>query len=109
LSGVLQSSKTWKIKVDLETRFSIVGPQDKKIVLIELTVPWEERCDETYEPKSAKYTQFTEDCRKKGWKAWLFPVEVGTRGFPAKSMRKMLTETGITGHKKAGHPLRQSS
>ena len=32
-------------------------PQDKKIVLIELTVPWEERCDEAYERKAAKYTQ----------------------------------------------------
>jgi len=65
-------------------------------VLIELTVSLEERCDEAYKRKAAKYTQLTEDCGEKGWKAWLFPVEVGTRGFPAKSMRKMLTELGIT-------------
>ena len=77
-----------------------MGPQDKKIVLIEMTVPWEERCDEAYERKAAKYTQLTEECRKKGCKAWLFPVEVGTRGFPAKSMWKMLTELGITGQQK---------
>ena len=61
------------------TRYSIVGPQDKKIVLIELTVPWEERCGEAYERKEAKYTQLTEECRKKGWTAWLLPVDVGTR------------------------------
>jgi len=71
------------------------APQDKKIVLIELTVPWKERCNEAYE-RTAKYTQLTEDCRKNGWKAWLFPVEVGTRRFPAKSMWKILTELGIT-------------
>jgi len=44
------------------------APQDKKNVLIELTVPWEERCNEAYERKVAKYTQLTEDCRKKDGK-----------------------------------------
>jgi hypothetical protein len=48
------------------TKHSIIPPPDKKIVLIELTVPWEERCDEAYERKSAKYTQLTGDCIKKG-------------------------------------------
>jgi hypothetical protein len=78
-SGVL----TCEMRVDLEKRLVfpefvqttlrpdivLLAPQGKKIVLIELTVPWEERCDEAYERKSAKYTQLTEDCRKKGWKA----------------------------------------
>jgi len=37
---------------------------------------------------------------EKGMKVWLFPVEVRTRGFPAKSMWKMLTELGITGQQR---------
>jgi len=69
-------------------------------VFIELTVPREERCDEAYKRKAAKYTQLTEDCRKKGWTAWLFPEEIGTRDFPAMSMWKNLTELGITGQQR---------
>jgi len=88
------------VQTTLRPDIVLWAPQDKKIVLIELIVPWEERCDEAYERKAAKYTQLTEECRKKGCKAWLFPVEVGTRGFPAKSMWKMLTELGITGQQR---------
>jgi len=76
-SGVLQSLKILEMRVDLEKRLifptvvqtairpDIVlwAPQDKKYVLIELTVPWEERCDKAYERNSAKYNQLTEDCR----------------------------------------------
>lgn len=33
----------------------------------------------------------------RGWQAWLFPVEVGCRGFPAKSVWRMFTAIGLTG------------
>ena len=71
--------------------------QGKKVIAIELTVPWEERCDEAHERKACKYAQLMEECRQKGWSAWLFPVEVGCRGFPAKSLWRTLTALGITG------------
>ena len=38
------------------------------IVMIELTVPWETRCDVAHERKKAKYPQLQEDCKAKGWK-----------------------------------------
>ena len=47
----------------------------KKIILIELTVPWEEGCEQAFERESAKYQDLLHDCRGKGWQAWLFPVE----------------------------------
>lgn len=61
----------------------------KKIILTELTVPWEEGCEQALERKSkyqinAKYQDLLHDCRGKRWKMWLFPVEVGCRGFNAQ-------------------------
>ncbi|RXN07805.1 hypothetical protein ROHU_035438 [Labeo rohita] len=40
------------------------------------------------------------DCRGKGWQAWLFPVEVGCRGFPAQSVWRMLTAIGVRGRER---------
>jgi len=75
----------------------IWSPKDKKLVMIELTVPWETRCDEAYERKMGKYTELQEQCRQRGWSAWLFPVKIGCRGFPAQSVWRMLSNLGIKG------------
>ena len=65
--------------------------------MLELTVPWEDRIEEAYERKKAKYSDLQEQCREKGWKVWLYPVEIGARGFPAQSLWKMFSALGITG------------
>ncbi|CAC5354859.1 unnamed protein product [Mytilus coruscus] len=57
----------------------------------------EERCEEAYQRKKEKYTELMTTCRERGWKAWLFPVEVGCRGFPAQSVWRMLQAMGIIG------------
>ena len=109
--GVLATAQSWEMKVDLERKLQfpdvvqttlrpdivVWSSHGKKIVVIELTVSWEERCDEAYERKAAKYAELMEECRRKGWSTWLFPVEVGCRGFPAASVWKMFTALGITG------------
>ena len=89
-SGILDQAKDWQLKVDLDRklRFPEVVPTNlrpdmvlwstamKKIVIIELTVPWEERCGEANERKRAKYDELMAECRGKGWQTWSFPVEV---------------------------------
>ncbi len=47
----------------------------------------------------------------KGWQAWLFPVEVGCRGFPAQSVWRMLTAIGVTGkeRKTAAHRMGEAA
>ena len=37
-----------------------------KIIIIELTVPWEERCGEANEQKRAKHDELMTECRGKG-------------------------------------------
>ncbi|XP_066299893.1 uncharacterized protein [Branchiostoma lanceolatum] len=110
-NSILQKAKSWDLRVDLGRRLhfpSVVhtrlrpdavlwSEEGKKIVLIELTVPWEERCEEAYERKKNKYQDLLQECRDKGWQAWLFPIEIGCRGFPAQSVWKMMTALGIAG------------
>ena len=52
---------------------------------------------EAYERKMAKYQELAEACSKKGCKTWVFPVEVGCRGFYAQSLTRMLRAVGIRG------------
>ncbi len=41
----------------------------KQVVLLELTVPWEEWMEEARERKKAKYAALVAECRENGWKA----------------------------------------
>ena len=70
-SGILDKASDWQVDVDLDRklRFPEIVPTNlrpdmvlwsatmKKIVIVELTVPWEERCGEANERKRAKYDQ----------------------------------------------------
>ena len=69
----------------------------KRVVLIELTVPWEEKIEEANERKRRKYQELEEDCKSKGWSTWCQPVEVGCRGFAGQSVWKTLGLAGVLG------------
>ncbi|XP_068595260.1 retrovirus-related Pol polyprotein from type-1 retrotransposable element R2 [Brachionichthys hirsutus] len=111
---LLQTAPSWEMRVDLGRKLQfpqvvqtplrpdvvIWSDEAKKIILIELTVPWEDGCSEASERKASKYQDLVQQCRDKGWQAWLFPVEVGCRGFPAQSVWKMLTALGIIGRER---------
>ncbi|KAK3088588.1 hypothetical protein FSP39_020919 [Pinctada imbricata] len=72
----------------------------KKLIAIELTVHWEEICQEAHERKALKYADLMADCRQQNWCAWLFPVAIGRRGFPATSVWKLLSALGMVGRDK---------
>ena len=121
----LDESDCWEMKVDLGKQLVfpnvvhttqrpdivIWSPNDKKLVMVELTVPWETRCEEPLERKMGKYTELQEQCRSRGWSTWLFPVEIGCRGFPAQSVWRTLGRFGIKAgdRKRAVGKLRQAA
>ena len=102
-TSIIDESDCWEMKVDLgkqlvfpniihtAQRPDIVlwSPNDKKLVIVELTVRWDTRCEEPLERKMGKYTELQEQCRSRGWSTWLFPVEIGCRGFLAQSLWRM--------------------
>ena len=71
------------------------------MVIIELTVPTEERIGVTTELKTARYEDnVAKAAELKGWRTIIYAVEVGCRGFPAPSMGRMLKEIGYEGRLK---------
>lgn len=71
--------------------------------IIELTVPWESSAAEAYERKKLRYTDLAEDAQQRVWRARVYPVEIGCRGFVAASSIRVLKDLGIQ-----GQPLRQT-
>lgn len=77
------SAAEWDMRVDLrrqlvsrgdyhlnsQTRHSLVVQINKEVVLLELTVPWNERMEEAHERKLGKYQPFIHKGQEVGWRA----------------------------------------
>ena len=70
---------------------------DLNVLLIELTVPWEENREESHERKKNQYETLRADCVEKGGICHVIPIEVGCRGFLRHSVISFLSKIGITG------------
>ncbi|XP_073720025.1 uncharacterized protein [Misgurnus anguillicaudatus] len=114
-SGLLNTAQDWQMKVDLckQLKFPqhvvntslrpdivLVSEATKNLVMLELTVPWEDQMEEAFERKRAKYECLVNDCHNQGWKARCLPVEVGCRGFAGQSLYRAYTALGITGERR---------
>ena len=109
--GIIPSAKDWKLQTDLGKQLVFPGhiaitakrpdiilysDETKQVVLLELTVPWETRIEEAYERKKKSYEELRSDRCNNGWTCWVFPVEVGCRGFPSQSLLNTAKQLGIT-------------
>ncbi|XP_035990671.1 uncharacterized protein LOC118562404 [Fundulus heteroclitus] len=113
--GLLYTASDWQLQVDLgkQLRFPqhiatttlrpdmiMTSQSSKHLIILELTVPWEENIEEANERKRAKYQELVEECRGAGWKTFYEPIEVGCRGFAGRSLCKVLSRLGIVGASK---------
>ena len=69
----------------------------KKVIMWELSVPWEENMESTHKRNIAKYEPLVEQCQMNGWQAICQAVEVRCHRFNAKSMSKALSSISISG------------
>ncbi|XP_067284127.1 uncharacterized protein [Pseudorasbora parva] len=114
-SGLLATARDWELKADLGKQLKfpeavatstlrpdmlLISETSKQIVLLELTVPWEDRIEEANERKRAKYAELVEECRNNGWRARCEPIEVGCRGFAGQSLCRAYNILGIIGASK---------
>lgn len=72
---------------------------EKHVLLVELTVPWEQGIQEVYERKKLQYTNLVAEFQEKGWGATTYPVEVGCRGFASLSTSRLLRDISFTAAK----------
>ncbi|CAJ1066394.1 hypothetical protein F2P79_020824%2C partial [Xyrichtys novacula] len=102
----------WDMRVDLDRQLHVpveitttsfrpdivVGlTKAKSVLLIELKIPAEEGIEAAYERKKAKYSELAAECQEAGWKATIYPVEVGCRGYEGLSTTRLLRDVGVTG------------
>jgi hypothetical protein len=78
----------------------------RRVVLIELTVPMEDRLTESATIKTAKYQELVNDISSNNWRCDLFTVEVGSRGNDAVSLGRCLTCLGFS--RKVSQTLQRS-
>ena len=112
LGSYLDGANDWKLHVDLDRKLKfprevavtnlrpdmlLVSESTKRIGLVELTVPSEERIEVSGELKKSKYAPLQEQGKVNGWNVNIWAVEVGCKGFPAASMASFLKDIGIAG------------
>lgn len=110
--GQLRLARDWKMLADigrqlvfppeiatttLRPDLVLWSPSLKKVFIIELTVPWEDAVDEAYERKHLRYAELAAEAQQRGWNAEVRPVEVGCRGFVARSTTRLFADLGIRG------------
>jgi hypothetical protein len=62
----------------------------KRLLIVELTVPCEENITSWHAKKRERYTPDAEHAQSCGWDVDILPIEVGARGFVAKSFLPLL-------------------
>ena len=83
-AGLLQSTRDWILKVDVDTVLHLPAEvavtslrpntvvwlkATKTVILCKLKVPWEDHVEETYERKKEKYQVLTDTCKERGYQS----------------------------------------
>ncbi|CAG9581159.1 unnamed protein product [Danaus chrysippus] len=110
--SILKAASDWTIMMDTyEKQYKI--PEDicasasrpdiflysrilKRVVMIELTVPWETNIPKDHAIKVNKYYELTNELTRNRFVVDLYAVEVGARGITAKSLYNLLKDLGLS-------------
>ena len=84
----------------------LVSSLTDAIILVELTVPWEDRLQYSNALKVDKYADLSMDLEVKGYLTDLFPIEVGTRGIVGRST--FLAKIGLSSRERTKAMTRMS-
>ena len=115
--GLLDSATDWEMLVDkgkqlvfpnhivvtkLRPDIVVFSNKSRAVILIELTCPREENFEDSHARKLDSYAELQLLCKRNGWKPHLFAVEVGARGYAAKSLGYCLRRLGLTNRDSRG-------
>ena len=74
----------------------LVSSSTDAIILVELTVPWEDRLQYSNALKADKYADLSMDLEAKGYRTDLFSIEVGARGVVGRTTYAFLANIGLS-------------
>ena len=114
-SCLLSTAQDWQWRVDIGNRLKVPeqiatttlrpdlilwSTETKQVLLIELTVLWEENIEVACERTLEKYQELVEQCKVNKWRTACYPIEVGCRGFAGRSVCRVLSRLGMIGEKR---------
>ena len=109
--GLLNSAPDWIVLSDLggnlvipstivisslRPDIFIFSKLTKTVIILELTCPCEENMEEWHSVKFNKYNPLASAIKCNGWKTYLFPLEVGARGYCSSTVRSCLSRLGLS-------------
>nr|XP_032522447.1 uncharacterized protein LOC116773960 [Danaus plexippus plexippus] len=110
--SILKAATDWTIMMDTyekqykipENIFASTSRPDifmysrilKRVVMIELAVPWETNIPKDHTIKVNKYYELTNELTRNKFVVDLYAVEVGVRGITAKSLYNLLKDLGLS-------------
>ena len=120
---ILAEANDWTVAADLEGMrhypqvliesgkrpdLVLVSSSADAIILVELTVPWEDRLQYSNALKADKYADLSMDLEAKGYRTDLFPIEVGARGVVGRSTYAFLAKIGLSSRERKKAMTRMS-
>ena len=87
-------------KTNMRPDIVLYSEDFKKVIIVELTVPYESRIDYQHQYKTAKYADLAAELKKVGFSSKILALEVGARRFVGASVFSGLGELGIRGRKR---------
>ena len=76
----------------------IYNKSHNKVMIAELTIPFEVNIDWAHQRELEKYEDLREQCIKKGWPTDIFPLEIGCRDFISNSTFTFLTKLRLSSY-----------
>ena len=120
---ILAEANDWTVAADLEGMrhypqvliesgkrpdLVLVSSSTDAIILVELTVPWEDRLQYSNALEADKYADLSMDLEAKGYRTDLFPIEVGARGVVGRSTYAFLAKIGLSSRERKKAMTRMS-
>ena len=65
-------------------------------------IPFKDAIEEAFERMKLKYVELVAEVREQGWQAHTAPVDMGVRGFVAKSTKTLLLDLSFRGRSLKG-------
>ncbi len=75
----------------------------RQVVILELTVTWEDQMEEVTERKRGKYADLVGECCRQGRRTWRLSIEEGCGGFAGRTLCRAYHLLHITGVHKRQH------
>jgi len=113
-ASIFGAGDDWVVNCDLASRLVVpidladttkrpdivmISRRIRRVILCELTCPWEENAEWAHERKLEKYEELKNEIESNGWAVSVYAVEVCGRGFASRSLRGYLTAIGCNNKK----------